>query len=359
MIVKFRLRRDTAANWTANNPTLALGEPGLETDTRKVKYGDGSTAWNSLAYAASGAAAWADITGKPTTLAGYGITDAQPLDGDLTALAALSGTSTIYYRSAANTWSAVTVASNLGFAGGALGSALGTAATATTGTAGAVLGFLNAANSYSAQQTFLSGIKIRSTTPTLEFRNSSDVRLAYFQHDASDMFVGLDVGDFVTRVVRSQFDNTDSLGTAARRWSVVYAGTGTINTSDRRAKRDIGAIPDDWLDAWGDVEWCRYRFKDGDRWHVGLVAQQVRDAFANRGLDAREIGLLCYDEWEGQRGRKEKLDEAGNLLLAARPSLRKGYRWGLRYDECQSMEAAWQRREMARLRATLTTLTQP
>lgn len=50
-IVKFRIRRDTAANWTAENPTLALGEPGLETDTRRVKYGDGSTAWTSLAYA--------------------------------------------------------------------------------------------------------------------------------------------------------------------------------------------------------------------------------------------------------------------------------------------------------------------
>lgn len=46
-----RLRRDTAANWTSANPILALGEPGLETDTRQVKYGDGTTAWNSLAYA--------------------------------------------------------------------------------------------------------------------------------------------------------------------------------------------------------------------------------------------------------------------------------------------------------------------
>lgn len=33
---------------------------------------------------------FASITAKPTTLAGYGITDAQPLDGDLTAIAALT-----------------------------------------------------------------------------------------------------------------------------------------------------------------------------------------------------------------------------------------------------------------------------
>jgi hypothetical protein len=46
-----QLRRDTAANWTSINPTLAQGEPGLETDTGKIKYGNGSTAWNSLGYA--------------------------------------------------------------------------------------------------------------------------------------------------------------------------------------------------------------------------------------------------------------------------------------------------------------------
>jgi hypothetical protein len=47
---RIQLRRDTAATWTSNNPVLALGEPGLETDTDKVKYGDGSTAWASLGY---------------------------------------------------------------------------------------------------------------------------------------------------------------------------------------------------------------------------------------------------------------------------------------------------------------------
>lgn len=48
-----KIRRDTAANWTSVNPTLAAGEPGLETDTRKIKYGDGTTTWNNLQYAGS------------------------------------------------------------------------------------------------------------------------------------------------------------------------------------------------------------------------------------------------------------------------------------------------------------------
>ena len=45
-----QLRRDTAANWTSNNPTLAVGEVGVETDTSKLKVGDGSTVWTSLDY---------------------------------------------------------------------------------------------------------------------------------------------------------------------------------------------------------------------------------------------------------------------------------------------------------------------
>jgi hypothetical protein len=43
-------RRDTAANWTAENPTLLAGEIGIESDTGKIKIGNGSTAWASLGY---------------------------------------------------------------------------------------------------------------------------------------------------------------------------------------------------------------------------------------------------------------------------------------------------------------------
>jgi len=46
-----QLRRDTAANWTLNDPTLSAGEIGVETDTLKFKIGNGATAWTSLAYA--------------------------------------------------------------------------------------------------------------------------------------------------------------------------------------------------------------------------------------------------------------------------------------------------------------------
>jgi hypothetical protein len=51
MAVKIKLRRDTAANWTSTNPTLAAGEAGVETDTLKIKVGNGTSTWTALGYA--------------------------------------------------------------------------------------------------------------------------------------------------------------------------------------------------------------------------------------------------------------------------------------------------------------------
>jgi hypothetical protein len=50
MTARMQQRRDTAANWTSTNPTLAAGEMGIETDTYKFKVGNGSTAWATLPY---------------------------------------------------------------------------------------------------------------------------------------------------------------------------------------------------------------------------------------------------------------------------------------------------------------------
>tara|TARA_B110000438_G_scaffold297032_1_gene342731 strand:- start:29188 stop:34323 length:5136 start_codon:yes stop_codon:yes gene_type:complete len=48
MATIFKIRRDTAANWSSNNPTLASGELGLDQTNTYIKVGDGSTAWNAL-----------------------------------------------------------------------------------------------------------------------------------------------------------------------------------------------------------------------------------------------------------------------------------------------------------------------
>jgi hypothetical protein len=64
---RIQIRRDTAANWTSTNPTLASGEIGFETNTNKLKIGNGSTAWTSLAYASGADVSWDSITGKPSS----------------------------------------------------------------------------------------------------------------------------------------------------------------------------------------------------------------------------------------------------------------------------------------------------
>jgi hypothetical protein len=79
MPVQIQIRNGTAAQWTAANPTLAAGEVGIESDTKKQKFGDGTTAWNSLGYAGStgtvssvgmSVPAFLSVTGSPVTSSG-------------------------------------------------------------------------------------------------------------------------------------------------------------------------------------------------------------------------------------------------------------------------------------------------
>jgi hypothetical protein len=52
MAIKIQLRRDLSTNWTQNNPLLLNGEIGIETDTLKLKIGNGTDRWNAItAYA--------------------------------------------------------------------------------------------------------------------------------------------------------------------------------------------------------------------------------------------------------------------------------------------------------------------
>lgn len=47
---RLQLRHDTTANWTAANPLLLQGEMGIETNTNRVKIGNGILRWNDLPY---------------------------------------------------------------------------------------------------------------------------------------------------------------------------------------------------------------------------------------------------------------------------------------------------------------------
>ena len=50
MANKIQLRRDLSTNWTFINPILSQGEPGLEIDTGRIKYGNGTSTWTALSY---------------------------------------------------------------------------------------------------------------------------------------------------------------------------------------------------------------------------------------------------------------------------------------------------------------------
>ena len=172
---------------------------------------------------------------------------------------------------------------------------------------------------------------------------------------------------------RPNSDNAYDYGAASFRGRTAYFGTGTINTSDAREKTVPLPIDDAVLDAWGDVQlvtfqWLNMVQQKGDdvaRWHFGVIAQQVRDAFSARSLDGTRYGLLCYDEWEATPETTAivpaVLDEDSNIITPERievtqDAMPAGNRWGIRADQCLFLEAAYQRRNYQRLLARIEVL---
>lgn len=167
-------------------------------------------------------------------------------------------------------------------------------------------------------------------------------------------------------------DNSLALGGSGNRWSVVYAGTGTINTSDEREKQQIKPIDGAALRAWAKVEYCQFKFNDaveakgdGARWHFGLIAQKVKEAFESEGLDAFTYGLLCYDEWADEYedvfiveereveetpvdgGAPIKRVEVTRTPTGEKQLVRaKGNRYGIRYEEALALECAYLRSKL-------------
>jgi hypothetical protein len=85
---KIIMRNDTAAKWTEQNPVLLKGEFGVENDTNKFKIGDGTTAWNDLAYAGADEAVIENIIAQHRdNLYKYTRTDASQSDSDAIAAA--------------------------------------------------------------------------------------------------------------------------------------------------------------------------------------------------------------------------------------------------------------------------------
>lgn len=135
--------------------------------------------------------------------------------------------------------------------------------------------------------------------------------------------------------ILSNVDNICSIGSSSNRWSVVYAGTGTINTSDDREKTYID-ITEAEKQVAIELKANMKKFKFNDaieskgekaRIHFGASAQTVKSIFEKYGLNGFDYAILCYDEWEEQ---EEVKDEEGNIIEPYRPA---GDRYGIRYEE--------------------------
>jgi len=131
-------------------------------------------------------------------------------------------------------------------------------------------------------------------------------------------------------------DNTHDLGSASLRLNTIYAGTGTINTSDEREKQDIAELDAAEKRVAVTLKTLvkKFRFKDavqikGDaaRIHVGVIAQDVKAAFEAEGLDPMRYGIVCHDEWGAE---PEIKNEEGDIVVPARLA---GNRYGVRYEE--------------------------
>lgn len=145
--------------------------------------------------------------------------------------------------------------------------------------------------------------------------------------------------------VRPEANDATNLGLSNAMWANVYVASGAISTSDKRKKTNLGFLPDEVLDAWGDVSFVQFKMKDSvekkggkARLHTGLIAQDVDDVFSSHGLDASKYGLFCHDEWSSDEDI-----EAGDLF-------------SLRYAEALCMEAAYQRRRAEKLEERLAAL---
>jgi hypothetical protein len=133
-------------------------------------------------------------------------------------------------------------------------------------------------------------------------------------------------------------DNYLPLGVSSKRWTTVYATNGTINTSDRNEKQDIEELSAAEQRVAVRIKGLirKYRFKDsvvekgdGARIHVGVIAQDVQDAFTAEGLDATRYGMFCSDTYKVLNGKPVEKNQLGEYPEGAVDHTR----LGVRYDQ--------------------------
>lgn len=141
-------------------------------------------------------------------------------------------------------------------------------------------------------------------------------------------------------------DDTHSLGDASGRWSEVFAGNGTINTSDAREKTEITPFTSNEIEASKELakEIGTYKFLsaveekgDSARTHIGLTVQRAIEIMTANKLDPMSYGFICFNSW-GQE-INAVLDGEGKPVLdiddnpTYEVTKEAGDRYGFRYDQ--------------------------
>lgn len=179
---------------------------------------------------------------------------------------------------------------------------------------------------------------------------TSDVDGSYqisFWANSVKMFSGNIASDGQFSLLRS--GPTGNMGTSSTPWGTAYFQVSPVIVSDREYKEQITELSILEKNAAKKCKSLVRKFKlkesvvekgDGARWHVGVIAQDVAEAFREQGLDPFEYGIVCYDEWPEQLEVEEVaevMSEDGASVLvpgvAYRPYRAAGSKYQIRYDE--------------------------
>lgn len=158
------------------------------------------------------------------------------------------------------------------------------------------------------------------------------------------------------RTLRPGADNAQSFGSASYRWSVLYSATASIATSDAREKFWLGALSSSEISVanaiaghLGRYQWIdavAAKGQDVARFHVGVTAQAVEEAFATAGMDAGRYAMWTatpLTETVDETVYEEDEDGTRRSMVVSREvpvidgSGQQRIRYGLRYDQVHGL----------------------
>lgn len=111
-------------------------------------------------------------------------------------------------------------------------------------------------------------------------------------------------------------NNSWNIGSTNLKWDTIYARVGTIQTSDRNEKKYIEVIDDKYSQLFDKLNPVTYKFNDGHRTHVGLIAQEVEQALTEVGIDSEDFaGFVKDNKTDGSDSYGLRYDEFIGILI--------------------------------------------